>query len=387
MEHHSDLRGKGLLFLLFLWFVWFINIGVRIIFAPILPLIEDEFMVSHAQASSIFLFQSLGYGLSIFFAGFYSGRFGYKRSIVLSLGISSLLFFCMPFIKVFWALHLFTFIMGISIGIYLPSAIPLITEYFAERHWGRTIAIHDSGAPISIFCTPFIALLLLHFFPWRGIFPVFGAIVLVNLIIFQLTTDEVRIKQSERAMFGGLIKSRPLWIMGILFTFGAGANLGVYSIVPLYLTKELSMSVGYANTILGVSRLGGIGVALVTGFVVDRINLRKALWLITLVTGIFTVLMGVVSVKYVGLILFLQAVVVTGFFPLGFVAIARMFGRETRSMATGLILTLSIVFGAGGIPYLLGLSGDLVSFKFGLLILGMLVCLSSMIALSLKELK
>jgi MFS family permease len=138
---------------------------------------------------------------------------------------------------------------------------------------------------------------------------------------------------------------------------------------------------------LGISRLGGIGVALVTGFVIDKLNLRKGLWLITFITGIFTVLMGVVSVKYVGLILFLQAVVVTGFFPLGFVAIARMFGRETRSMATGLILTLSIVFGAGGIPYLLGLSGDLVSFKFGLLILGILVCLSSILALSLKELQ
>jgi MFS family permease len=74
MEHHLELRGRGLLFLSLLWFLWFNNICVRAIFSPILPLLEDQFGTSHAQASSIYTFQSIGYGISIFFAGFYSGR-------------------------------------------------------------------------------------------------------------------------------------------------------------------------------------------------------------------------------------------------------------------------------------------------------------------------
>ena len=76
MEHHNELKGKAFLFLLFLWYLWFINFTVRAILAPILPLIEDEFVVSHAKASSIFIFQSIGYAVSVLLSGFYSGRFG-----------------------------------------------------------------------------------------------------------------------------------------------------------------------------------------------------------------------------------------------------------------------------------------------------------------------
>jgi hypothetical protein len=80
----------------------------------------------------------------------------------------------------------------------------------------------------------------------------------------------------------------------------------------------------------------------------------------------------------------LQAVLVTGFFPVGLVAIARMFSREMKSMATGFILTMAIALGVGVIPYFLGISGDLVSFKFGIAIFGILVTLSSGLVFYLK---
>ena len=90
----------------------------------------------------------------MFLSGFYAGRFGYKRSIILSLAATSVLLFLIPFVKVFSLLYVFNFIMGASVGFYLPAVLPLITEYFAERHWARAIAIHDSGAPTGIFFCP-----------------------------------------------------------------------------------------------------------------------------------------------------------------------------------------------------------------------------------------
>ena len=117
MERRFDLKGKGLLFLLIFWFFWFTNMVVRLSFAPVLPLIEDEFLVTHAKASSIFIFMSMGYALSMFLSGFYAGRFGYKKSIVLSLAATSLLLFLIPFVKVFSLLYVFNFIMGASVGV------------------------------------------------------------------------------------------------------------------------------------------------------------------------------------------------------------------------------------------------------------------------------
>ena len=387
MERYSNLRGRALSFLFFLWFLWFVNFSIRIVFAPILPLVEDEFMVNHAQASSIFIFLSAGYGVAVIVSGFFSGKFGYKKSIILSLFLLSLIAFLIPFVHKFFMLYLFAFVLGFSVGFYLPSAIPLITEYYSEKDWGKAIAIHDTGASSAIFATPFIALFLLHYFPWRGIFTVFGCTFLVCSIVFYFAGSEVKISNPPKAMFRDIVKIRSLWLMAIIWIFGAGANLGIYAIIPLYLTKELQLDIGYANTILGISRLGSVGVAIACGFLIDRVNLRKVMFLMVLITGIFTVLLGLVPVKYIGIVLFLQAFFVTGFFPVGLVAIAKTFRREMRGPATGIIIAISMVFGGGIMPYLLGVSGDQYSFRLGIVILGIFVALFSTVVFHLKELE
>ncbi|HOJ44254.1 MAG TPA: MFS transporter, partial [Syntrophorhabdaceae bacterium] len=145
MERYETLKGKGLIFLFFLWFLWFINFSIRIAFSPILPIVEDEFSVSHGKASSIFIFLSAGYGIGVLVSGLFSGRVGYKRSIIISLLLLSLVTFLIPFVYNFSLLYLSSFLLGFSVGIYLPAAIPLITEYYSEKQWGKAITIHDTG--------------------------------------------------------------------------------------------------------------------------------------------------------------------------------------------------------------------------------------------------
>jgi len=50
MSRFQSLTGKALLFILFLWSLWFMNVAMRTVLSPLLPLIEDEFHVTHAQA-------------------------------------------------------------------------------------------------------------------------------------------------------------------------------------------------------------------------------------------------------------------------------------------------------------------------------------------------
>ena len=86
----QSLKGKGLAFLVFLWFIWFMNFSVRTIFSPIMPLIEDEFAVSHATATSLFFYTSTGCGITLFLSGLFSGCIGYRRSIYLSIIIAAI---------------------------------------------------------------------------------------------------------------------------------------------------------------------------------------------------------------------------------------------------------------------------------------------------------
>jgi MFS family permease len=208
---------------------------------------------------------------------------------------------------------------------------------------------------------------------------------LLAAICFHFLTDELKIRNHAGNTFSGLIRNPSLWLTATLFACAAGANLGVFSVIPLYLTKELSLSIGFANSLLGISRIGTIVVALSAGLFVDRINLKKTMFGFSLATGLLTVLVGIAPVRYLGPLLFMQAAAGTGVFPLSLVAIARMFNREQRSMATSLVMIAGIIFGGGATPYLLGLSGDLMSFKFGIVALGLLVMLLSPLILAVKK--
>ncbi|HOE15945.1 MAG TPA: MFS transporter [Syntrophorhabdaceae bacterium] len=387
MAKYNDLRGKALLFLMCLWFLWFINFNIRMIFSPILPIVEDEFAINHAQASGIFAFLSVGYSIAVLVCGLFSGTFGYKRSIFFSMLFLSLISFSIPFVQTFWLLYVFGFFIGLAVGFYLPSAMPLMTEYYSENNWGKVIAIHDTGASISIFSTPLIVLFLLGFFSWRDIFLVLAFVFLAAAIIFFFSCSEIKIDSPPKLIYKDLMRMPLLWLMVVIWIFGIGGNMGIYAVIPLYLTKELGLELNYANTILGISRLGSIGVSILCGFLIDKFNLRMLMFLVLLVTGITTVLMGLVSTGFMGIILFLQALCVTAFFPVGLVAIARAFNREKRSLATGIIFALSIASGGGLIPYLLGLAGDLHSFGLGIAILGIFISLSSLVVFHVKELK
>jgi MFS family permease len=105
-----------------------------------------------------------------------------------------------------------------------------------------------------------------------------------------------------------------------------------------------------------------------------------------LTTGIFTALVAVRDLRWIKVFLFLQATVAAGFPPISLVAISKMFERETRGQAVGLIVTLGVI-GTAVIPYFLGLSGDLVSFRLGFLLLGIVTVLSSGLLCFVKELE
>jgi MFS family permease len=387
MKKYTSFHGKALFFILFFALLWFLNFAGRSIFSPLLPLIEDEFSINHATVTSILLLQSVGYGLSVFFSGFLSGVFGYKRSILLSLIVTAIIFFCIYFFRIFSILYAFSFIIGAATGIYLPSVIPLITTYYEQKNWSKAISIHDSAASVGVFAVPIIAVFLLDFFEWRGIFIIFGFIYVIAFLLFYFLVDELKVKKINWEAFYLFIRNRTLWVLSILWVFAASSSIGVFFIIPLYLTKELKMDIDYANTIFGISRAGGFFVSLSSGFLANRIGLPKLMAGILIISGASTVFVALAGVKIIGLALFFQASIIYGFFPLGLIAVSRLFSIEIRSVATGFVIGFGIIMGWGATPYLLGLCGDHFSFSFGILILGIAVILSSGLVYLLKDIE
>jgi MFS transporter, NNP family, nitrate/nitrite transporter len=386
VKKFGSLRGKALLFLVFIWFVWFMTFTARSIFSPVLPLIEDEFVVSHAKAASIFTVSGIGYTLSLVLSGTFASLFGPRKSILMATIVTGVALLLFPLVRTFEVYYPLGFILGMGLGVYMPSVIPLITEYYEERLWGKAIAIHGSAPSVSVFFTPFIALAIIAFFPWRAVFVIPGLLFLLCALIFYFIADEVTLGKEKHYSLGSLFRNRTLWVMGIVWIFAAGANIGLYFVIPLYLVKELSLDMDYANTIFGLSRLGGAVLTIIAGFFVDRFSLKRACFVLVLATGILTILLGLSGARWIPVFLFLQACISPTVFPVGYVAVAKMFNQEQRGQATGFVITIGMI-GTGLVPYFLGLSGDYWSFRHGIFVLGILTALSSGLFYTLKELE
>jgi hypothetical protein len=110
------------------------------------------------------------------------------------------------------------------------------------------------------------------------------------------------------------------------------------------------------------------------------------MFIVMFVTGIFTLFLSHWNARVVEIFLFVQPSLIVVFFPVGLVAISKMFEKEKRSLAAGFLGALSGLFGVGLLPYLLGLAGDHISFRFGICVMGIMVILTSGLTYFLKEL-
>lgn len=369
---------KWLLLSIF-WGLWFFNFSTRIIPSPVLPLIEDELMLSHARAGGLFTFLYAGYAFSLLMVGSMAPKVGYKRCIICGFLCSSSALFIVQYTYSYWELALLFLLIGLGCGVYLPSIMPMITETFPREHWGKAIGIHDSAASLSILFMPLYISIGLNLFPWRRLLLFLCIASMVVVLLFWIFSKEPRReKVADRYAATEVLKKKALWYMMPLWIVAAACCLGVYSIIPLFLVHERGLPLDLANTVFGISRLGGIVVSVTAGFLVDRLGVRRMLFWTLFLTGLSTA--GLAMARpfnpLVGA-LFFQATVALGFFPVGLATISKLTTSSERSMAMGVVISVGVIFGLGVAPYLLGTIADRVNFQTGILLLGVLTTLSS----------
>ena len=192
-------------FLLIFWSLWFLNYSTRTILAPLLPVIEDELVISHALAGSIFFYMSLGHTITMFLAGLLSLRIGYKKLIILSLVILITALLLLKFAKSYTSFALISFFMGLGAGIYLPCAIPLITSLFKRANWGKAISFHETAASFSIFFIPLFTAFALSFFHWRDLFICLGGACLVAAIYTGVFVPDTRPAEEKKARLSSVL--------------------------------------------------------------------------------------------------------------------------------------------------------------------------------------
>jgi NNP family nitrate/nitrite transporter-like MFS transporter len=383
VPHREKERNQEMRFLpLFIfWSLWFLNRSTQAVFSPILPIIEDDLSLSHGKAGALFTSLSIGYALTLLLTGRFAPVWGYKKAVVAGSVSLGLLFFAFQWADSYLTFQVLFFFLGAATGTYIPSILPIITETYEHRNWGKAIGFHDSAASVSSLCIPILVAFGLHFVSWRRLLLFLGTACLILPIYFWKVSIEPKEKASSQwSHTFDLFKRRAIWIMCLLWIFASGSWLGIYSVLPLYLITERGIDFHVANTLFGISRIGGIFSSVLSGFLVDCYGYRTILMLSLCMTGLSTIALSLSSTLTMILItLILQATFSLAFFPVGFATISKLTSLSERSMTTGMIISIGVFFGWGVTPFVLGLIADhLAGFRVGILWLGILTTLSSL---------
>jgi len=369
---------SSLLFLTLLFFTTFLS---RFIFAPLMPAMSTELMLSPSQAGSLFLSGSVGVFMGSLSAGFISSRIQHKGTIALSLFGSGLaLLFCTIFTSL-WALRGFILMLGFMAGMNLPSNVATITAMVNRQDWGKALAIQQSAPPLSLVTGPLLTILLLTWFSWRApmvLIAVVGMTMALVLLRFG-KVGEFPGEAPDLSLARIIMRNRSFWIMIVLFALGMGGQVGIYAMLPLYLISEGGLSESTANMLIGLSQISAIFMTFFAGWVSDRIGEKKAIFIFLLISGLVTLSMGLVSGFWLKIVVFLQPAIIVCYFPAGFAALARIVQPNLRSLATAWAAPTGFVLGGGLLPLFLGYMGQMLTFAGGFILAGGIIIVGSVL--------
>jgi NNP family nitrate/nitrite transporter-like MFS transporter len=371
--------------LLLIVFNFMFNIFSRSILSPLLLDVEAEFAISHTRASQLFLFVSLGHALMMLLSGFVSSRIGHRRTIVFS---SLVIAVGLVFVAASFELYLLQvslLFLGLGAGLYPPSGISVITSMVERSDWQKALSIHELGPHFGMALVPLFAVFMSIWLPWRLVVLAAAVCVVLAVTMFHLFI-RVDNEKGEVPVFSNLLpllKIPSFWILMVFMGFFLGSIQGIYLIIPTFLVAEAGFDAVYANTIFGISRFVPIAALLSSVFVLDRIGLKRTIFITMLSSGIAIILLGLLSGNYLVAAIFLQPAVgaVTG--PSIIAAISSIAPKRSRNVAFSIALPAASVLGNGVIPSFVGYTGDAASFSAGFIIIGVIMALLAFLTFSL----
>jgi NNP family nitrate/nitrite transporter-like MFS transporter len=366
--------------------IFFLNFTSRIIVAPLLPLIEKDLGFSHGDAGSLFLFLSIGYFISLLGSGHISSRITHRKTISVSAIAVGTALSLISFSKSLFAMRCCVFLLGISAGTYLPSGITTVTSLVNPRHWGKAVAVHEIAPNLSFVLTPLLAEMFLHWFIWRNILFLVGiGSIIMGFIFAHFGKGGNFLGESPNfSSIKTIIEVPAFWILIFLFGLAITGSLGIYNMLPLYLVTEHGLSQEWANSLVGISRISTLGMAFIAGWATDRLGPKTIMVSVFLITGILTLLLGIVSTNWIAIVVFLQPMLAVCFFPAGFAALSSISTPENRNVAISLTIPIAFVLGGGAIPALIGIMADKGYFAWGISLSGALIMIGFFLSFFLK---
>lgn len=299
--------------------------------------------------------------------GILMNKIGRKKTVLLSNIITIVAMF-VPLIQYTFTMSLVAFaLLGIANTILQVSLNPLLTNVVQGDKLTSSLTAGQFVKAISSFCAPFIAAFTATTLGnWQFIFPIYAVITLLSTIWLMITPIPESQDKNKVSSFGnifGLLKDKTIMLLFLGIIFVVGVDVGLNTAAPKILMERCGMNsidAGYGPSMYFAFRTAG---AFIGAFLLAKFSSAK----------FFRVITVVATLALVALIFVTDKIAIFALFGIIGFAIANVFSiifsmaiqnrPEKANEISGLMITG--VFGGAIIPFIMGLTSDIIGTQVG----------------------
>lgn len=285
----DNLKIKITLFINYFLFALLLNsVGTVILQA------QNTYGVSETSASVLEAFKDLSIAIASFFVASFINELGYKKAMLIALGMVTLACFLMPVLNTFWMSKLLFAVVGISFAMVKVSVfgtIGLITKNDKEHI--SFMNFIESFFMVGILVGYFVFTLFIDdnnpkATTWVNVYYLLaGLAILAFLILLSTQIDETAIQTESAASFEGFSEMFKLIALPIVIVFLASAFIyvlieqSIMSWLPTFNSKVLNLP-----TSLSIQMASILAASTALGRFTAGILLKNIPWLLVLVGSI-----------------------------------------------------------------------------------------------------
>ena len=284
----------------------------RVVFAPLLQEFIAVFQIGEGTAGLIATLAWLGSALPRIPTGWVLTRVPRHRVILVTGAVLTTAAAFTASANSVLFVGVGALLMGLSSGVYLVAANPLVSELYPERV-GWALGVHGMMSQLAaVAAAPLVTLILTFFFDWQLVFvcvAAAAALVTVALYFAARSADLPDAGTDDRDLLGAIRSEWRVVLLGVVVVGATGfVWQGLFNFYELYMeTKGLADAT--AKNLLTVIFAAGVPAFFISGRLTDR--LPRVPYILVII-GSFTVSVLVLTVT-TGLVPILVLTAVIGY--------------------------------------------------------------------------
>jgi len=240
------------------WAGWFSIMLPRMVVTALLPTIEAEYQISHAEAGLLMTSYFYPYALMQIPAGALSDRLGRKRFIIIALIGSSLASFALAGGQGFLQMIGLRVLAGFFAGLWYAPSMSLLTLSVGDEDRGKAVGLAFSGPPVSdTVIYLMVGVFGVESFGWRNYFLIYAfpgllcafvTCLLVKEVVWTRHSSPPTIKKGQPV--GRTLKSRTMSSILLHSVVVFSAVYGLRTFLPVYLVQVRGLAPSEASLLM-----------------------------------------------------------------------------------------------------------------------------------------